>query len=280
MVLKLDKITGTDEIFKNPEYLADSVIFNAIESARQEEGYDLYSDHRNVIISTSQKGHRVWIWTASAIKNDTAKLIDICRFLRDCHIPKAEIYVKQDVSGNLSDLYALTSLDLDYVVKDEFSLAVFTQKSMAKAEMPAAKDGETILHVDRRNPEHVRMVRDFYEQCREEFGWQEKFDRKVEEYLAMELYALVKDGKIMALAAIGSKTDEYMRIKSLAVLKHERRKGYGTKMCTFVSNVIKDSGHLPILYSHVGNAPAMALWNKTGFKLNNKLYLLKIEDAE
>ena len=107
MALKFDKISGNDAIFKNPEYIADSIIFNAIESARNDESYELYSDHKNVIISTAKKGSRVWIWTSSMIKNDTSKLIDICRFLCDCNIPKVEIYVKQDVSGNLSDLYAL-----------------------------------------------------------------------------------------------------------------------------------------------------------------------------
>ncbi len=279
MALKFDKITGNDEIFKNPEYMADSIIFNSIESARNDENYEIYSDHKNVIISTSKTGNRVWIWTSSAIKNDTAKLIDICRFLRDCNIPKVEIYVKQDVSGNLSDLYALTSLDLDYVVKDEFSLAVFTQKSKEPAVMPELSSDEKIEKIDRNNPAHVRMVKEFYEQCRTEFRWNEKFDRKVEEYLNMELYALVKSQKIVAVAAIGSQTEDYMRIKSVAVLKPERSKGFGTKMCTFVSNAIKEKGFTPILYSHVGNAPAMALWSKTGFRLNDKLYLLKIEDS-
>ena len=233
MALKFDRISGNDDIFKNPEYIADSIIFNSIESARNDESYELYSDHKNVIISTAKKGNRVWIWTSSNIKNDTAKLIDICRFLRDCNIPKVEIYVKQDVSGNLSDLYALASLDLDYVVKDEFSLAVFTQKNKEKSEMPALSDDEQIIKIDKDNSEHTKLVREFY---------------------------------------------EHIRIKSIAVLKPERNKGFGTKMCTFASNVIKDRGHTPMLYSHVGNPSAMALWNKTGFKLNNKLYLLKIED--
>ena len=64
MALKFDKISGNDAIFKNPEYIADSIIFNAIESARNDEGYELYSDHKNVIISTPKKGNRVWIWTS------------------------------------------------------------------------------------------------------------------------------------------------------------------------------------------------------------------------
>lgn len=279
MALKFDKISGNDAIFKNPEYIADSIIFNAIESARDDESYELYSDHKNVIISTPKKGNRVWIWTSSMIKNDTAKLIDICRFLRDCNIPKVEIYVKQDVSGNLSDLYALASLDLDYVVKDEFSLAVFTQKNKDKTDMPELSHGEEIIRIDKNNPEHKKMITDFYAQCKEEFRWGDgKFERKVDELLNMDMYALIKDKKAVAVAAIGSKTDDYIRIKSIAVLKPERNKGFGTKMCTFVSNAIKDTGHTPMLYSHVGNKSAMALWSKTGFKLNNKLYLLKIED--
>ncbi len=278
MALKFDRISGNDEIFRNPEYIADSIIFNSIESARNDESYELYSDHKNVIISTAKKGNRVWIWTSSNIKNDTAKLIDICRFLRDRKIPKAEIYVKQDVSSNLSDLYALASLDLDYVVKDEFSLAVFTQKKKEKSEMPALGDDEQIIRINKENPEHIKLIRDFYEQCRDEFRWNEKFERKVEEYLNTELYALVKNKRAVAVASVGSTTDDYIRIKSVAVLKTERNKGFGTKMCTFVSNIIKDRGHTPMLYSHVGNPSAMALWNKTGFKLNDKLYLLKIED--
>lgn len=278
MALKFDRISGNDEIFRNPEYIADSIIFNSIESARNDESYELYSDHKNVIISTAKKGNRVWIWTSSNIKNDTAKLIDICRFLRDRKIPKAEIYVKQDVSSNLSDLYALASLDLDYVVKDEFSLAVFTQKKKEKSEMPALGDDEQIIRINKENPEHIKLIRDFYEQCRDEFRWNEKFERKVEEYLNTELYALVKNKRAVAVASVGSTTDDYIRIKSVAVLKPERNKGFGTKMCTFASNIIKDRGHTPMLYSHVGNPSAMALWNKTGFKLNDKLYLLKIED--
>ena len=55
MALKFDRISGDDEIFRNPEYIADSIIFNSIESARNDESYELYSDHKNVIISTAKK---------------------------------------------------------------------------------------------------------------------------------------------------------------------------------------------------------------------------------
>ena len=273
MATIFEKISGNDEIFKSPEYVSDSIIFNAIESVRDDDAYNIYSDHRFVIISTPKNGYRVWIWTSSSIKSDTSKLVDICRFLRDCNIPKVEIYVKQDVAGNLSDLYAITSLDLDYEVKDEFSLAVFTYGGKK-----ISADSEGIIRINRDDPAHVRMVNDFYLDCKEEFRWGERFERKVGEYLDMEMYAYVKDGRILGNVAIGGETDDYIRIKSIAVLKNERRKGIGYKLCCFIVNTILDYERMPMLYAHVGNVAAMALWNKTGFKQRDKLSLLKIED--
>ena len=76
MATVFDRISGNDEIFNNKEYISDSMIFNAIESARYDDRYSLFSDHRNVIIMTYSKGPRVWLWTSSAIKDDTNKLMD------------------------------------------------------------------------------------------------------------------------------------------------------------------------------------------------------------
>ena len=282
MATKFDIITGNDEIFKNKEYVEDSIIFNSIESARKENGYELYSDHKSVIILITKNDHRVWLWTSASIKDDTNKLIDICRFLRDCNIPKAEIYLKQDVADSFSDLYALTTLEINYSITDEFSIAVFTHTGEKIAEIPAAApdQDEKIIQIDKNDPEQVRMVQEFYESLKEEFHWQNKLERKVRQYLDCEMYALVKGQRIVANAVIGSRTEEFLRIKSIAVLAGERRKGYGYKICVHTLNKIKEKGLTPILYTHIGNAAAMALWAKTAFKEKNKLYLLKIENND
>lgn len=274
---KFDKISSADAIFSNPEYIADSIIFNSIESARNEHNYTLYSDHKNVIISTSKKGHKVWIWTSSSIKDDTTGLIDICRFLRDCNIPQAEIYLKQDVAGNFSDLYALTTLELNYNVKDEFSLAVFTYTG-EKIENISVADDEKIIFIDKNNPEHIALITEFYKSLSSEFRWTNKFERKLNEYLDMELYSLVKNGKIIAAAAVGGRTENYLRLKSVAVLADWRQKGYGYIMTVYALNKIKALDLTPVLYTHVGNKAAMALWAKCGLKQKDRLYLLKIED--
>lgn len=280
MATKFEQISGNDEIFKNKEYVSDAIIFNTIESARNAPNCKIYSDHKNVIILFSNNSPRIWLWTSNAIKEDTNKLIDICRFLRDCNIPKAEIYLKEEVSTSFSDLYALTTLEINYSVKDEFSLAVYIYNKKDNANMPVLEDDEKIILIDKDNEAHKKLVFDYYDSLKEEFRWTEKFERKVNEYLNMEMYGLVKGGKMVANAVIGGKTEQYLRIKSISVLKDERRKGFGYKMCIFALNKIRESGLTPILYTHVGNKSAVALWGKSGFNLKDKLYLLKIENND
>lgn len=280
MATKFEQIAGNDEIFNNKEYQTDAIIFNSIESARTAPNCKIFSDHKNVIILFSNNSPRIWLWTSGTIKDDTNKLIDICRFLRDSNIPKAEIYLKEEVSTAFSDLYALTTLEINYSVKDEFSLAVYIYNKKDEAALPVLDEGEEIIHIDKNNEAHRKLVVDFYEQLKEEFRWTDKFERKVNEYLDMDFYALVKDGRMVANAVIGGKTEQYLRIKSVAVLKDERRKGFGFKMCLFALNKIREKGLTPILYTHVGNKSAVALWGKSGFTVKDKLYLLKIENND
>lgn len=281
MATKFEKIAGNDSIFNNKEYIADSIIFNSIESARSASDCKIYSDHKNVIILFANNSPRIWLWTSDTIKDDTNKLIDICRFLRDSNVPKAEIYLKEEVAGTFSDLYALTTLEINYSVKDEFSLAVYTyNKKNQEIEIPELEKDEKIIKVDKDNEAHKKLVTDFYMQLKDEFRWNDKFERKVNEYLQMEFYALVKDGRMIANAVIGGKTEQYLRIKSIAVLSDERCKGFGYKMCLFALNKIRERNLTPILYTHVGNKSAVALWGKSGFSVKEKLYLLKIENND
>ena len=277
MATVFEKINGDDKIFSGAEYIHDSLLFNYIESARFTDKFDLYSDHKNSVILIPHTGSRVWIWTSSAIKTDTVKLIDICRFLMNTGIKRPEIYLKHEVSENFSDLYAVTSADFGYVVKDELSLAAMIYEGTSPA---AEHDSEGIIHIDKNNEEHVRLVTEFYQACREEFHWYDNFEAKVRNYLDMQLYAYVKNGKMLANAVIGGHTDDYIRLKSIAVLADERRKGIGYKMCCYIIDRILACGQKPVLYTHEKNAAAMALFKKTGFRLYDKIYLIKTDDID
>lgn len=271
-----EKISGNDVIFSGSEYQHDALLFNYIESARFTDAADLYTDHKNAVILLPHAGNRVWIWTSSAFKTDTAKLVDICRFLRDTSIKKPEIYLKHEISSGFSDMFAIASLEYGYVVKDELSLAAFVYEGGIAEE---DHDGESIIHVDKNNPKHVLMVRDFYTACCEEFHWQDKLERKIQEYLNVQLYAYVKNNKMLANAVIGGHTDDYIRIKSIAVLADERRKGIGFRMCRHIINRIEACDKKPMLYTHIKNEAAMALFKKSGFRLHDKIYLLKTDDT-
>ncbi len=276
MATLFEKIGSSDVIFSGNEYRHDSLLFNYIESARFTDDHDIYSDHKNAVIVLPHAGNRVWIWTSSAIRKDTSKLIDICRFLANTDIKKPEIYLKHEVSENFSDLFALATSEYGYVVKDELSLAAFVYDGGQKEEL---HDGGTIIHIDKNDPGHVRLVREFYEACKKEFHWEEKLERKIKEYLDMQFYAYIKNGKMLANTVIGGHTDDYIRIKSIAVLKDERRKGIGYQMCCYIINRILACEQKPVLYTHVKNQAAMALFRKSGFREHGRIYLIKTDDT-
>ncbi len=280
MAMLLEKIQGDDVIFQSKEYNTDSLLFNAIESARFDSGFELFSDHKSVILMHMPGSPRVWIWTSSILKEDTNRLIDICRFLRDRQIPKAEIYLKYDIAPAFSDLYAIASSDINYVIKDELSLAVMTYERESLPVSPQLPEEESIFLLDRDDAGQVEMVRSFYSSLKEEFHWQEKFERKLKEYLEADMYVLVRNGKIIGNIVIGNRTDAFARVKSVAVRKEERRKGYGYQLSSFIVRQVRSQSLSPILYTHVGNVSAMKLWAKTGFKEKNRLCLLKTETSD
>lgn len=276
MATVFEKISRDDDIFSGTEYKNDSLLFNYIESARYTDDPDIFSDHRNSIILLPKEGNRVWIWTSSAIKTDTSKLVDICRFVRDSKIVRPEIYIKHEVSDHFSDMFAIATSDYGYVAKDELSLAALVYDG---ERFEADNDGGSIIHVDKNNPEHVKLVTDFYKACCDEFHWHDKLDRKIKEYLDMQLYAYVRDGRMLANTVLDGHTDDYIRIKSIAVLAAERRNGIGYKMCRYIVSRITDCDKKPVLYTHTKNAAAMGLFKKTGFRLYDKIYLIKTDET-
>lgn len=271
-----EQIKGNDSVFLREEYVADSVIFHAIESARIAKDYVLYSDHKDVIMlfSANKDVKKVWIWTSSVVREDTQKIINICRFLKKQGIDKPEIYMKEEISDSMSDLYAVASGELNYEVRDEYSLQIFsTNTSPQKAEL---SDSEKIVKLDMSKDSDRQLLTDFYRSLSEEFRWTAKFDRKINEYFALEHYALIKDGKIISNAAVGSPTEVYLRVKSVATVTDMRNQGCAHKVLSYVTEQILASGKSPILYAHVGNKAAMALWAKNNYKSYGKLSLLKV----
>ncbi|MGN0537981.1 MAG: GNAT family N-acetyltransferase [Acutalibacteraceae bacterium] len=276
MELLFDKIDGNDKVFSQQEYISDAVVFHAIESARIAEGYALFSDHKDVIMLFTAKkdSKRVWIWTSSAVREETKKIIDICRFLKKQGIDKPEIYIKEEIADSMSDLYAVASGELNYEVRDEYSLQIFGLDTAPKqAELSA---DEKIVKLDMSKESDRQLLTDFYRSLSEEFRWTTKFDRKLNEYFALEHYALIKDGRIVSNAVVGSPTAVYLRVKSIATLSELRNQGYAYKVLAYVSDKILSSGKSPILYAHVGNKAAMALWAKSNYKPYGKLSLLKV----
>lgn len=270
------QISANDEIFSNEEYIRDSMLFNAIENARQSDNSRFYSDSKDIIIQNYDGSSRVWIWTSSAMKNDTKSLMDLSFFLRDLNIPNIRFYVKYDIANQLSDLYALVSFEVSYSVKDEFSLGLFTCENINVSEKDFIDFNTVTLSMN--NPGDRALLANFYKSLSMEFKW-DNLRNKIGEYEKHEMYGIMVNGEIVSNVVTGCLTNnKYISLESVAVLHKYRSKGYGYANLMYAMNEFKKKNYIPIFYSHMGNKPAMQLWKKSGFEIKDKIYLIKLSE--
>lgn len=268
------QISANDGIFNNEEYIRDAMLFNAMENARQSDGSKFYSDGKDIIIQNYESSSRVWIWTSSAIKNDTKSLMDLSFFLRDLNIPNIRFYVKHDIANQLSDLYALVSFEISYSVKDEFSLGLFTCENINVNDKDFKKYHTIKLNME--NPNDRGLLSNFYKSLSMEFKW-ENLRNKLGEYEKHKMYGIIVNGVLVSNVVTGYLTnDKYISLESVAVLHEYRNKGYGYANMIYAINEFKKKNYIPIFYSHIGNKPAMRLWQKLGFEIKDKIYLIKL----
>lgn len=268
------KISANDDVFNNEEYLKDIMLFNTIENARQSNFSNFYSDGKNIIIQNYDNNSRVWIWTSNAVKNDTKSLMDLSFFLRDLNIPNIRLYVKYDIATQLSDLYALVSFEISYSVKDEFSLGLFTCDNIMVNEKDFKNFNTVALSI--KNPEHKSLLDDFYKSLSMEFHWR-SLKNQIGEYEKHQMYGIIDKGKLVSNIVTGCLTDnKYISLESVAVINKYRRKGYGYANMMYAMSDFKRNNYTPIFYSHIGNTAAMQLWQKCGFSIKDKIYLIKL----
>lgn len=272
--MEFTRISSKHVIFDNPEYIRDSILFNVIEDSRQSAASNFYSDGKDIIIQNYNESSRVWIWTSSAVKNDTKSLMDLTFFLRDLNIPNIRLYVKYEVANLLSDLYALVSFEVSYSVKDEFSLGLFICENINIDENALKKYKTVKLNQD--DEKDKKLITEFYNALSAEFKWN-NLKSKLGEYEKHEMYGIIADGKLVSNIVTGRITHEnIINIESVSVLKNYRKKGYGYTNIMYVMNEMKKKNYKPVFYSHIGNKSAMALWKKAGFEILDKIYLIKV----
>ena len=266
---KITAITADNEIFSSEAYLNDKLTFNYIETSKQYENTQLYSDSKRVIICRKYNHQNVWIWTDNELPNDMDFVIEIAKVVKDFGIAKPDFFTKPNIAQAFSDMYAIVSNDLDYQIKDEFSLGAYKY-------VGSDVTVDDCLTVQKYHKKFFDTLLDFYNDLADEFCWENNRAKKMVELCEKSsTYVLLKNGDIISVCSISDKQGEFCSVRSVATKKSERNKGYGTLVTSFASASISKKGKIIMVYTNKGNKGASNTFKKAGYQLVGDIHLIK-----
>ncbi len=266
---KINKISQNNEIFRLPAYLDDQPLFNYIEGAKTLSDSELYSDSSHVIICRKKDHKNVWIWTDNDSYDNVELVIEIAKTIRGFNITKPQFFTKTNIAQIFSDMYALVSADLDYHIKDEFSLGAY------KYTISNSINNDDIAIVQY-NKKHFGVLEDFYNELSEEFSWEDgTVAHMCKQCENLNTYLLFKNGEILSLCSVSDSEGEYSFIRSIATKKAHRNNGYGSIVVNFAALSTAKKGKELMVYVNKGNPSANATLKKSGFKLVGDIHLIK-----
>lgn len=264
-----NEISADDPIFSTPEYDKDRLVFNYIEGIRNEHEHTLYSDGKLAIICRKKDNRAIWIWTHKDAYDNLELIISIAKKVSKMNIKKPYFFVKPQIAQVFSDMFALYTNDLDYQIKDELSLNVCKFNGIHLEEKH-----EVTVH--RYNKKLKSQLLDFYSSFKEEFCWNDKRVQRIfEKYSKLNTYVLLKNGRIVSVAVLGNKDGKYSGVHSVATIKEERNKGYGSYITNIASHKTLKEAEGVMLYTNNSNKKSNKTFYKAGFDLVGKIHLIK-----
>ena len=266
---EIKKVSADDIVFCSQNYIDDKLLFNYIEGAKNNNNAELYSDSKHVIICKKPQHNNVWIWTDDDSYNDAELVMEIAKTVCDFNLSKPQFFTKPNIAQIFSDMYALTSSDLDYQIKEEFSLGVYEYKGVTL-------DNNDDIKVQLYSKKLYNCLLSFYNEIAKEFSWEndraEKLCKQCED---MNTYVLLKNSEILSLCSVSDNDGEYSSIRSVATKKEHRNKGYGSYVTNFAANNATKDNKKVMVYANKGNLSAAASLKKAGFSLSGEIHLIK-----
>lgn len=265
----IKKIEKDDIIFNSKIYQEDKLAFNYIEGAKTKESTQLFSDSKRVIICHKPEHNGVWIWTDNDAYNDKDLIINIAKTIKGLNIKKPEFFTKPEIAQIFSDIYALVSNDLDYHIRDEFSLGVYKYNGVDHI---PDENSAVLLY----NKKFSQNLVQFYSSLADEFHWEQgRAEKMCKDLSELDTYILLKDGDIISLCAIADADDEFSFVSSVATKKDYRNCGYGSLVTSFAAVETVKSGKKLMVYANKGNKAANNTFKKSGFVLVDEIHLIK-----
>ncbi len=265
----IKEISADDAVFSTPEFVEDKNVFNYIESARKYPTTHFFSDGKHVIICHKKDHNSVWIWTDSDAYDNRELVIEIATTIRKLDIPNLEFFTKPEIAQMFSDLYALVSSDLGYLVKSEFSLSCY----VFSGETLCTNDETTVLKY---NKKYSDALFSFYNELKDEFRWSdETVAKKVKKFSSMDTYLLLKSNEILSVCVISDDDEKSSSVRSVATKRSERNNGYGTKVLNAASTMSLNGTNHIMIYANSGNKSAVKTITKAGFVRSGEVHLIK-----
>ena len=265
----INRINADDSVFTSKAYLDDKLLFNYIEGAKKSENAEFLSDSKHVIICRKENNNSVWIWTDNDSYNNTDLVFEIAKAVSSFNIAKPQFFTKPNIAPVLSDMYALLSHDLDYHIKDEFSLGAYRYTG---SDIKEIKDAT----IQQYNKKYSNILLEFYNELAEEFAWEDgrayDMSRQCQE---LNTYLLLKNGEVMSLCVVSDNDGEYSSIRSVATKKAQRNKGYATCVTSFAASATLQKGKNIMVYTNKGNISAQSTLKKAGFSFVGDIHLIK-----
>ena len=96
-----------------------------------------------------------------------------------------------------------------------------------------------------------------------------------------EFWGVRENGRLIAMAGERLKQEGLAEVSGVCTHPDARGRGWGRRLTLFVAGKIADRGEQPFLHTYAGNATAIALYEKIGFRLRSRMKvaaLTRIED--
>jgi ribosomal protein S18 acetylase RimI-like enzyme len=95
-----------------------------------------------------------------------------------------------------------------------------------------------------------------------------------------DFWGVRENGRLIAMAGERLKQEGWAEVSGVCTHPDARGRGLGKLLTLFVAGKIEARGEKPFLHTYAGNATAIALYERIGFRLRSKMHVMMLKRGE
>lgn len=244
----------------------DKILFNLFYLIAESDSSFWMTDDSCCIIGQTNEKLPMWIWIGDDPDDCVKEEIRAVLRERLTLNPGLKITANEE---KIRDILAQISLETGIPYKAQVPMNIYSCKSVKNAKKAS---GHMILS----NETHKDILRSFItgmvhdlEQRPMQDGEAEGFAESVAG--SEDLFLWEDAGKVVSMAMVVHRTEEFARINTVYTDFRERGKGYAGMLVGEVTQKILDEGRIPMLYTEEDNICSNAAYKRVGYDMDGKL---------